>query len=258
MAQLKEGLRDATVIAVHVDDKLLSVSPHKADHAVAQLKTKFKYGMVAWLDKVGASTMHIGQKLVRVADGYTIDQNQYTDALDKLHVPVQAADDSLYEDPDDFRAPVVNAPTVGDARMANKTIERARSSHVVLKFPRLHGDLDLLCFADASFGNNQDGTSQGGFAAILRENQCRQGTSQGEHFGLLVDWRSQRMRRIVHSTLGAEAIATGGAADASCWLKLLLTEVGLLPVTKEGAGRLILQPDWVLTDAVSTRRIGDN
>eukprot|EP00665_Eupelagonemidae_sp_cell47_P017212 gene17212-biopygen821 len=279
MAQLKEGLRDATVIAVHVDDKLVSVSPNKAEQVIAQLKTKFNYGKIAVLDKTGESTMHIGQKLTRVVDGYTLDQVQYTAALENLHVPADAEDKSLYEDPDDYRTAVgkllwagtrtrpdlayaisrlasaVNAPTVGDARLANKTIARAQASEVVLKFPKLHDDLELLCFADASFGNNEDGTSQGGFAAILREEKCRRGMSNDEHFGLLLDWRSQRMRRIVHSTLGAEAIATGGAADASSWLKLLLTEVGLLHVAKRGADELILQPDWVLTDAMSVREV---
>eukprot|EP00666_Eupelagonemidae_sp_cell4sb_P017974 gene17974-biopygen30072 len=169
--------------------------------------------------------MHIGQNLKRVADGYTLDQVRYTEALEKLHVPVDTADKSAYEEPDDFRAAVVNAPTAGDARLANATIERAQSSDVVLKFPKLYDDVELLCFADASFGNNADGTSQGGFAAVLREKNTRPGMS------------------------------TGGAADASSWLKLLLTEVGLLPVTKGGASNFILQPDWVLTDAMSVREV---
>eukprot|EP00662_Eupelagonemidae_sp_cell21_P027878 gene27877-34957_t len=82
----------------------------------------------------------------------------------------------------------------------------------------------------------------GGYAAVLREVQT--GTD-GSYRSSLMEFASNRIYRICHSTEGAELIVTGGATDASCWLKLLLTEIGLLTLTSQWR----VQRDVVVSDA---------
>eukprot|EP00662_Eupelagonemidae_sp_cell21_P027227 gene27227-6446_t len=102
--------------------------------------------------------------------------------------------------------------------------------------------LRLVAYGDASFCRNEDGTSQGGYAAVL--------TSSAGSGGALLEWSSARIRRICRSTLGAELLVTVGATDAALWLTFMLTEIGLLPLVDQKQG-CTLMPGTVMSDAKS-------
>eukprot|EP00664_Eupelagonemidae_sp_cell27_P005745 gene5745-6515_t len=221
----------------------------------------------------GDSLRHVGVRIYCTADGYSIDQDDYAAALENLDVGDPAtSDDELYADVDAFRARVgqllwlnqtqpclaftvarlasyAGAPTYGAARIADTAVSDARASSFELSFCRLHGDLQLFVFADASFGRNADGTSQGGYAAVLVP-QVPDGGAVGDvvrSAAMLLEWSSARIRRVCRSTLGAELLVAGGATDASNWLRNMCLEIGLLRT----AASTSMPPDYIVSDAKS-------
>ena len=74
---------------------------------------------------------------------------------------------------------------------------------------RLESDLHFEVYADASLGNNSDGSTQGGFIIFLH--------SSGKRIPLA--WQSRKLKRIVHSTLAAETLALSDGIDAAIVLR---------------------------------------
>ena len=64
--------------------------------------------------------------------------------------------------------------------------------------------------------------------------------------------RTPPLRRVARSALKVELLVASAAVDESSWLKLLLTEVGLISLRK-GSGPIKMQCDVVVTDAESER-----
>eukprot|EP00662_Eupelagonemidae_sp_cell21_P057158 gene57158-biopygen73136 len=126
----------------------------------------------------------------------------------------------------------LSAPTCKDAQQANEVATQAKEESFVVRFAPLQAPLRLVAYGDASFCRNEDGTSQGGYAAVL--------TSSAGSGGALLEWSSARIRRICRSTLGAELLVTVGATDAALWLTFMLTEIGLLPLVDQKQGRTLM------------------
>ena len=90
------------------------------------------------------------------------------------------------------------------------------SSHLKLAFPKLEGEVFLDCYSDASFANLPDGGSQGGFIIFL---------SDSSHNRCPVLWQSRKVRRVVKSTLSAEALALLDCAEAAVYLQGILEQI---------------------------------
>ena len=73
----------------------------------------------------------------------------------------------------------------------------------------------LVVYSDASY-NLENGSSQGGFCIFL---QHFNGNSS------LILWQSKKICRMVKSTMAAETLALVDAAEASCWLSNLISEL---------------------------------
>ena len=89
--------------------------------------------------------------------------------------------------------------TICDLKTANKYIRKLKSLGAVLKFPNL-GNLEnvkIMCFNDASFANLKSGSSQGDFIIFL----CGSGKYAP------IAWKSNKLKRVVKSTLYAETLA---------------------------------------------------
>lgn len=80
------------------------------------------------------------------------------------------------------------------------------SPSVGLQYGELTGDLHLKVFADASYGNNDDLSSQLGYIILLSDDMgnCH-----------VIDYRSRKSRRVVRSVMGAEVYALLDAFDAA-------------------------------------------
>ena len=81
----------------------------------------------------------------------------------------------------------------------------------MLRFPKLDKDsLSISVYSDASFCNNQDGSSQLGYIILLKdkENKCQP-----------LYWSSHKSRRSSRSVLGSEVMAFADAFDMAFTIK---------------------------------------
>ena len=108
-------------------------------------------------------------------------------------------------------------PTVGDLVDAAKSVWRLGMDSVKVLFPRLPGQVKIVTFSDAAFRNLPDQVSSGrGHIVFL--------TGEEERSAPLA-WTSNKVRRVVGSTLAAEALSFQKAIDHSFYLRAILSEI---------------------------------
>ena len=95
------------------------------------------------------------------------------------------------------------SPTIDDFQSLNKLARQIKSQPMKLQYWPLTGPLRILGFPDASYRNNDDGSSQRGITVFLAESRERS-SIDGMSYGSLVDYESQRIEITVLSTTVAE------------------------------------------------------
>ena len=95
------------------------------------------------------------------------------------------------------------SPTIGDVMFLNKLARQIKSQPVKLLYWPLTGPLRILGFPDASYRNNDDGSSQRGMTVFLAESRERSSKDAMSN-GSLVDNGSQRIKKIALSTTVGE------------------------------------------------------
>ena len=100
-------------------------------------------------------------------------------------------------------APMAASPTIGDVEALNKLARQHKSQPVKLQFWPLTGQLSIIGFPDASYRNNEDGSSQRGMGSFLAESRERL-AKDGMSYGSRIDYESQKIIRTVPSTTVAE------------------------------------------------------
>ena len=111
-----------------------------------------------------------------------------------------------------------NRATIADLLRLNKVIARVKTDNMKLYIPRME-PLEccyMECFSDASFANLVGNGSQGGMVIFLRD----AGEARCPIF-----WQTRKIRRVVKSTLSAEALALLECAEAAVYLANILHEV---------------------------------
>ena len=100
-------------------------------------------------------------------------------------------------------ASMAPSPTLGDVESLDKLARQLKSQPVKLQYWPLAEQWRILGFPDASYRNNDDGSSQRGMTVFLaesRERSSKDGMSQRS----LADYESQKINKIVLSTTVAE------------------------------------------------------
>jgi hypothetical protein len=108
--------------------------------------------------------------------------------------------------------------TQSEISRANKVVRRLKSDRVQLVYEHL-GDMqnvELVCYADASYGNLRGGASQGGYVIFMK------GTN-GKYSPIC--WRSRKLKRIAKSTMAAECQALSEGADEVFAIRGFLREL---------------------------------
>ena len=95
------------------------------------------------------------------------------------------------------------SPTTGDVKAPNRLARQLQSQPVKLQFWPLTGSLRILAFPDASYPNNEDGSSQRGMTVFRAESRDRS-SRDGMTYGSLIHYESQKIKKIVLSTTVAE------------------------------------------------------
>ncbi|XP_078490921.1 uncharacterized protein LOC144747058 [Ciona intestinalis] len=111
-----------------------------------------------------------------------------------------------------------NKATVKDIVHCNKVIRKLHNEDLKIKFMSL-GDVEklkLVVYSDAAFANLHDGGSQGAFLIFLvgENKKCN-----------ILSWQSKRIKRVIRSTLAAEASAACDAVEAAYYLSYMITEL---------------------------------
>ena len=95
------------------------------------------------------------------------------------------------------------SPTTGDVKALNKLARQLESQPVKLQFWLLTGPLRIIGFLDASYRNNEDGSSQRGMTVFLAESHERS-SKDGMSYRSLIDYVGQKIEKTVLSTTVAE------------------------------------------------------
>lgn len=107
--------------------------------------------------------------------------------------------------------------TVADIVYVNKTIRKVKNSSCRILFGKV--DLKnaiLRCYSDASFNILPNGGSQGGYIIFLEDSKGR---------CCPVEWKSNKIKRVVRSALAAESLACADVTDAGVFWAGALSEI---------------------------------
>ena len=104
------------------------------------------------------------------------------------------------------------------AKYAQEDAEAGVVLRPVLLDPK---EIIIVTYADASYGNAAGSKRQGGILVCLTSREAL----RGEAAATLVGWRSGRIRRVVRSTLAAEASSADAAIDHGEYVNAMLTEL---------------------------------
>lgn len=230
------------MLIMHVDDFLWAGTEDFKRIVVDKIKSAFKIGKEA-----EGAFRYIGLEIAHDVDGIVLTQNSYIESITEIPVPAarvaqkefllkqsevtqlrgaigqvqwasnQTRPDISYDALE--LSTTTKEPKVKDLLQANKVIKKIkmRQSHIL--FPNL-GDqeqLRLVVYCDASYANLQDGVSSAGGHIVLLKGK--------DNISCPLAWRSGKIRRVVRSTLAAEALSMADGLDSAFCLGYLLSEV---------------------------------
>eukprot|EP00971_Amphidinium_carterae_P325704 6456102-Amphidinium_carterae.1 len=228
----------------HVDDLLVTWDPEQFD--IDRIRKCFEWG--SWKNAKETEVEYLGKAIRVLADGILLHQHRFiTNTVRRDASRRGKADDQVpVEELTEFRSATgvlqwlagstrpdlaaatsllqSSSPTWGDLRQLYEQIEYARStSQAGIYFrPVPLENLMIAAYSDSSFANAEGKKSQAGLCLVLVARETMNKTC----IGSLVDWKSHRSRRVVRSTLSAEACAADAALDhaqyTSCFIGSLL------------------------------------
>ena len=108
-------------------------------------------------------------------------------------------------------------PTLEDLKKANKAISVLSSTHIKLMFPKMKGNLQIITHSDAAFRNLPDKISSGRGHVVFLTGDKNQAA--------LIAWASNKVKRVVGSTVAAEALSLQTAISHAIYLRAILTEM---------------------------------
>ena len=112
------------------------------------------------------------------------------------------------------------AGTVDDLYRVRKALKNVQMSKAEIFIPNLGDprDWSILCYTDAALGNLNDGVDSAGGHIILATNK------NGKECAVL-DWQANKIKRVVRSTLAAEALSLCDGLEAAIHLRDIIEEV---------------------------------
>ena len=115
--------------------------------------------------------------------------------------------------------------TITELKKVYELIDYARATDqagiCVRALPLSFDETIVVSYADSSYANAPGGKSQGGYLVCLAERQALTGNGAGS----MLDWRSGRVKRVVRSTLAAEACSADAGVDHGFFVNCCLGEI---------------------------------
>ena len=226
------------ILICHVDDILYGGTDQFCRDVIPKLENTFEIGT-----RNSESFVYIGISLKQSPDySMLVNQRSFADSIKLLDIPKGRRDTEpvTEEEKQQLRAAIgqlnwisgmtrpdisfdlcqlstnVKHTKVSDMSYANKVIKRAQMEPLYIAVPPLNlKKLHIVTYADASFNNLPESGSQGGNIIFLTD---------GERSTPL-QWTSSRIRRVVRSTICAEALSASNACDSSLYLAKLVQTI---------------------------------
>ena len=240
------------VLCCHVDDIIYGGSNEFINKVIKPLKTKFKIS-----SESQKAFKYIGLNVKQYMNLITLDQVDYIQTIKSIDINNERKknkDCSLtVEETDDLRSAIgqlgwvasntrpdlafdvcylsgrLKNPTIKELLMVNKVISKAKSEDITLHFGNevKPSECVISGFHDASFGNLEDGGSQGGFMVLIGDEDDRHRSP--------IMWQSRKVRRVVKSAMASETLTMVECSEACFWIKRLTNEIlgfknNLLPI----------------------------
>ena len=235
------------VLGIHVDDIIAAILDDYFEHLM-KVKDSFQWGN----DWVKDNFIFTGRRIMRSDNGsYRLDQLHYVSDLDVGKVSKHLDDKTLLVDTDglvtDFRSgsgslqwlsgmsrPDVSADTslsqrsvseltVADLKVVNSTLKYVKATAeayiTINKF-----DWDSFClvpYGDASWANAPGNKSQGALLVVGTDKKAMETTMPAS----ILEWKSHRLKRVLRSTLAAEAASQDISVDHASFLGCVLSEM---------------------------------
>ena len=103
-----------------------------------------------------------------------------------------------------------------DLKKANKAISKLIANPVKIMFPKIKGKLKIVTYSDAAFRNLPDQTSSGQGHIIFLTGDGNRSAPPA--------WASNKVKRVVVSTLAAEAMSLQETIGHGIYLRAVLAE----------------------------------
>lgn len=147
----------------------------------------------------------------------TEEQTAYRQIIGQINWAVQGSRPDLAFEMIDMSTKL-RSGNMADLIRATKTINRLKDFKSILRFPALDlTSVKIMTFTDASLGNLNDGvgSTQGVIIWIMdRQGKC-----------CPLFWQAKKIRRVVRSTLAAEALSLQEGLEASFYYRHMLEEI---------------------------------
>ena len=264
-------LRDDTgtlvgVLAAHVDDTIVAGQGPVFDKAVQRLRERFPYRK--WRIGNGEFCGIQYQQCPKTFE-ITYHQKEYAQHLRPIHITKERsrnknspANDreiaalravngaanwlSSQSRPDlctqtSFSQQCFPNPKISDLMFANQLVHRAKQyADVSITVKYIPWDELAVCFhSDAGFANSGDTSTQGGYVISFVDKKIDKNESSPWS---PVTWKSQRLPRVVASTLGAESQVYSQASSLAEWLSLMVSEAKRGPRDLRDLTKIAEQP----------------
>ena len=230
------------IFICHVDDFLYSLGNSDFQRLVID---KLKDGYEISSQHYGTFD-YVGLNLKQDKDGITLSQSNFAEKVMPVHLAktgrntddlLTAKEKTLYQGllgkinwlshqsrPDlAFQAYTYSLcaqnPTVENMKGLNKVISNIQNGPQSLRFAKLDKDsLQIMCFSDASLANmepNKTNSGEGYLTFLSDETgKCA-----------LINWRSKKIKRVVHSTIASECLSMVDAIGDACYVRNIIEEI---------------------------------
>ena len=181
------------------------------------------------------------------------EESSYRSLVAQLAWPARNSVPQIGYDVSDMQQRSKNV-TVGHLLRANNVLRRTQQLADAGTHIRFCSDVDVQdimvgLVTDASFGGQLDGGSQCGYAIVMGSKKM---ATHERVRTALVDWGSTKIRRVVKSTLAAEACGCSTGYDRAVYIRAILSEL-LGSTGKTWQDRALTIPQITVVDARSLR-----
>lgn len=219
-------------IVIFVDDLKLAGSPTLCEMMIRDIGKSFEIGRVEKNEFV-----YTGLNVKKTEDGITTDQVKYVNNLEPAifdsrdkHRHLNREEKKLNRQKvgqinwcavmtrPDLSFSMVSLstrfthPVVADLLECNKVIAHAQREQVLVRHPKLEGDIGITAFGDAGLGNIGDVHSGGGKIILLEGNNQKVAP---------LAWSCKKIRRVCNNTLSAETLIAYDTLSHAIYLRAM-------------------------------------